>query len=81
MKALREESARLRRVVADQMLNIQVLEEANWKDKRDLRESARPPKAWARRASVIHSDLSLPGACLRIVLVPPQPPTERQVRT
>jgi putative transposase len=31
LKALREENARLRRVVADQVLNIQVLKEVNAK--------------------------------------------------
>jgi putative transposase len=41
LKALREENARLRRVVADQLLNIQVLKEVNAKNGEPVAEATR----------------------------------------
>ncbi len=52
LKALREENAQLKRVVADQALNIHVLKIVNAKKWCARRPSATPPKAWWRRASV-----------------------------
>ena len=44
LKALREENARLRRVVADQVLNIQVLKEVNAKNGEPVAEAPRRPR-------------------------------------
>ncbi len=52
LNALREANARLRRVVADQALNTQMLKEVNAKIGLARRKSATLPKAWSRRASV-----------------------------
>ena len=43
LKALRDENARLKRIVADQVLNIQVLEEVDSKNGKLVAESPRRP--------------------------------------
>jgi putative transposase len=82
LKVLREENARLRRVVADQVLNIQVLKEVSAKNGEPVAEAPR----WARlgRDGIWFpaSGVPLPWAGPVVVLVPPsQRPTERRVRT
>lgn len=70
LKALREENARLRRVVADQVLNIQVLKEVNAKNGEPVAEAPRSPRRGRGGLVFPASGVPLPWAGPLVVRVP-----------
>ncbi len=71
LKALREENARLRRVVADQVLNIQVLKEVNAKNGEPVAEAPRCPRRGRGGPLFPASGVPLPWTGSPVVRVPP----------